>query len=91
MMKVNSKVMVTTVPPCRPLAYTRRPIFVSASVQLQIYNINFLTLKDKNLPYFIEINGFCNTVLTAGMTVVQGKDFAISFTPLTWCITNYIP
>jgi hypothetical protein len=32
MMKVNSKVMVTTVPPSRPLAYTRRPIFVSASV-----------------------------------------------------------
>jgi hypothetical protein len=31
-MKVNSKVMVTTVPPSRPLAYTRRPIFVSASV-----------------------------------------------------------
>jgi hypothetical protein len=31
-MKVNSKVMVTTVPPDRPLAYKRRPIFVSASV-----------------------------------------------------------
>jgi hypothetical protein len=35
MMKVNSKVMVTTVPPSRPLAYTRRPIFVSASVHRQ--------------------------------------------------------
>jgi hypothetical protein len=33
MMKVNGKVMVTTVPPSPPLAYTRRPIFVSASVQ----------------------------------------------------------
>jgi hypothetical protein len=32
MMKVNSKVMVTTVPPDQPLTYTRRPIFVSASV-----------------------------------------------------------
>jgi hypothetical protein len=32
MIKVNSKVMVTTVPPDQPLAYTRRPIFVSASV-----------------------------------------------------------
>jgi hypothetical protein len=32
MMKVNNKVMVTTVPPDRPLAYTRRPIFVSAGV-----------------------------------------------------------
>jgi hypothetical protein len=31
-MKVNSKVMVTTVPPDRPLTYKRRPIFVSASV-----------------------------------------------------------
>jgi hypothetical protein len=31
-MKVNSKVMVTTVPPSQPLAYTRRPIFISASV-----------------------------------------------------------
>jgi hypothetical protein len=30
-MKVNSKVMVTTVP---PLAYTRRPIFVFASVHI---------------------------------------------------------
>jgi hypothetical protein len=34
MMKVNSKVMVTTVPPDQPLAYTRRPIFVSASLQI---------------------------------------------------------
>jgi hypothetical protein len=33
MMKENSKVMVTTVPPSRPLAYTRRPIFVSARVR----------------------------------------------------------
>jgi hypothetical protein len=32
MMKVNSKVVVTTVPPGRPLAYTRQPIFDSASV-----------------------------------------------------------
>jgi hypothetical protein len=32
-MKVNGKVMVTTVPPSQPLAYTRRQIFVSASVQ----------------------------------------------------------
>jgi hypothetical protein len=35
MMKVNSKVMVTTVPPDQPLAYTRRPIFVSASVHTE--------------------------------------------------------
>jgi hypothetical protein len=35
MMKVNSKVMVTTVPPDRPLAHTRRPIFYSASVPCQ--------------------------------------------------------
>jgi hypothetical protein len=28
---VNSRVMVTTVQPSQPLAYTRRPIFVSAS------------------------------------------------------------
>jgi hypothetical protein len=34
LMKVNSKVMVTTVPPDHPLAYTRRPIFVSASVHI---------------------------------------------------------
>jgi hypothetical protein len=32
MMKANSKVLVTAVPPDQPLAYTRRPIFVSASV-----------------------------------------------------------
>jgi hypothetical protein len=32
MMKVNSKVMVTTVPPDRPLAKPRRPIFVSVGV-----------------------------------------------------------
>jgi hypothetical protein len=32
-MKVNSRVMVTTVPPSRALACTRRPIFVSVSVQ----------------------------------------------------------
>jgi hypothetical protein len=32
MIKVNIKVMVTSVPPDQPLAYTRRPIFVSASV-----------------------------------------------------------
>jgi hypothetical protein len=31
-MKVNNKIMVTTVPLSRPLAYTRRLIFVSASV-----------------------------------------------------------
>jgi hypothetical protein len=30
--KAKSKVMVTTVPPDRPLACTRRPIFVSANV-----------------------------------------------------------
>jgi hypothetical protein len=29
--------MVTTVPPDQPLAYTRRPIFVSASVQLHAF------------------------------------------------------
>jgi hypothetical protein len=28
--------MVTTVPPTRPLAYTRRPIFVSASVHYSV-------------------------------------------------------
>jgi hypothetical protein len=39
MMKINSKVMVTTVPPSRPLAYTRRPIFVSASVQQIILKV----------------------------------------------------
>jgi hypothetical protein len=32
MMKVNSKVMVTTVPPSRPLACTGWPIFVSTRV-----------------------------------------------------------
>jgi hypothetical protein len=32
MMKVNSKFMLTTVPTNRPLAYTRWPIFVSASL-----------------------------------------------------------
>jgi hypothetical protein len=32
MMKVNIKFMVTTVQTSRPLAYTRRPIFVSAGV-----------------------------------------------------------
>jgi hypothetical protein len=35
MMKVNSKVMVTTVPPDQPLAYTRRAVFVSASVHVE--------------------------------------------------------
>jgi hypothetical protein len=34
MMKVNSKVMVTTVPPGRPFVYIRRPISVSASVHM---------------------------------------------------------
>jgi hypothetical protein len=34
-MKEKSKIMVTTVPPSRPLAYTRRPIFVSASVSIR--------------------------------------------------------
>jgi hypothetical protein len=34
MMKVNSKVMVTTAQPGRPLAYTRRPIFVSVSAHI---------------------------------------------------------
>jgi hypothetical protein len=33
LMKVNSKVMVTTVAPDQPLAYTRLPIFVSESVR----------------------------------------------------------
>jgi hypothetical protein len=33
MMKVNSKVMVTTVAPDQPLVNTRRPIFVSASAR----------------------------------------------------------
>jgi hypothetical protein len=37
MMKVNSKVMVTTVLPDQPLAYTRWPIFVSASVHEAMY------------------------------------------------------
>jgi hypothetical protein len=32
MMKVNSKFMVISVPPDQPLAYTERPIFVSANV-----------------------------------------------------------
>jgi hypothetical protein len=35
MMKINSKVMVTTVPPDQPLAYSRRLIFVSASVHFR--------------------------------------------------------
>jgi hypothetical protein len=32
-MKVNSEAMVTSVPPDQPLAYTRLPIFASASVR----------------------------------------------------------
>jgi hypothetical protein len=43
MMKVNSKVMVTTVPPDWPLAYTRRPIFVSASAHPTTFLRNFIT------------------------------------------------
>jgi hypothetical protein len=41
MMKVNSKVMVKTVPPDQPLAYTRRPIFVSASVPILLHDKEF--------------------------------------------------
>jgi hypothetical protein len=48
MIKVNSKVMVTTVPPDQPLAYTRRPIFVSSSVHiLQVTTLLGLRLRNE--------------------------------------------
>jgi hypothetical protein len=49
-MKVNSKVMVTTVPPSRPLAYTRQPIFVSASVHTH-YTTSNIHLADELCHY----------------------------------------
>jgi hypothetical protein len=51
MMKVNSNVMVTAVPPDQPLAYTRWPIFVSASVHRETFLFLFylLTLKYNSL------------------------------------------
>jgi hypothetical protein len=37
----------------------------------------------KSINYIIEINGFCNIVLAARRTIVQAKDLAISFMPVS--------
>jgi hypothetical protein len=47
MMKANSKVMVTTVPPDQPLAYTWRPIFVSVSVHMVFIMQNAIKTNSK--------------------------------------------
>jgi hypothetical protein len=61
MMKVNSKVIVTTVLPDRPLAHTMRPFFVSASVQA--HKENTIIFK----KFITNIKSHCNIIRTNSM------------------------